>query len=61
MGNLNIKGNVKLTTSNSADIYTLIIEDEIHKGYNLFIDVSGKRLKITVISLQNGRTYTTTF
>jgi tetratricopeptide (TPR) repeat protein len=60
MGNLNNKANVKITISNSADIYTLIVEDEIHKGYNLFIDVSGERLKITVISLQNDRTYMTT-
>jgi hypothetical protein len=59
MGNKSILGNLKLITLNTTGVYTLICEDKIHKGYNLFIDTFDDKLKLTIISLQNDKSYTT--
>jgi tetratricopeptide (TPR) repeat protein len=57
MGNSDSKGNAKIAAPNTAGVYTLICDNKIPKGYNIFIDICDDILMLNVISFQNENTY----
>jgi tetratricopeptide (TPR) repeat protein len=60
MGNINTTKNLILQISNSIGIYTLICEEDgLHKVYNLFVDINDDNLILTIMSLQNDKSYST--